>query len=97
MLNVQVQISERLAHGRDSEQLKKAMGEGLVLHDYLTAEISLGEMAELLDLSYEETLDWLSSQGIPTLRRFRDSELEKACERSFDRLANELGTKMVGQ
>jgi len=45
---VQVSINESVSRGRGPRALKKAVKEGLLIRDYLNAEISLGELAELL-------------------------------------------------
>jgi hypothetical protein len=49
---------------------------GSLLLAYLTAELSLGELAQQLNLTYPETRDWLNRLGIPSLRHL-SPELEQ--------------------
>lgn len=86
-----ISISDELAHGRKQEEVGKAVREGLLIRDYINAEISIGKFAELMELSYEEGRDWLHRHGIATSRVFTDPELEKADEESYQKVAEELG------
>ncbi len=83
---VEITIADTLAHGRNSNELTLAVKEGLVIRDYLNAEISLGELAELLGMEYADARDWLHRKSIPTLKRFNDSDLEKIESSNFEKL-----------
>ncbi len=92
-MSVQVSIRESVSRGRPQRVLVKAVNEGLLIRDYLNAEISMGELAELLGMEYVETRDWLRLHGVPTLRKFRDPELERVESENFEELKKEILTK----
>lgn len=58
------------------ERLEQNPHTGSLLLAYLTAEMSLGELAQQINLSYPETRDWLNHLGIPALRKL-SPELER--------------------
>jgi predicted HTH domain antitoxin len=88
---VHIVISDELAHGRKQEEVEKAVREGLLIRDYVNAEISIGKFAELMALNYEEARDWLHRHGIATSREFTDPELEQAEAENYRKVAAELG------
>ncbi len=49
---VQVSITDALIHGRKLHELEQAVYEGIIIRDYLKGEISLGELAELMNMKY---------------------------------------------
>ncbi|MFO1431145.1 MAG: UPF0175 family protein [Candidatus Competibacteraceae bacterium] len=67
-MNIQLALDDRLIHGESSEELQRKLRMGLIVLEYLRAELSLGEVAELLGMAYEETMEWLNSIGVPTSR-----------------------------
>jgi len=69
---VQITLDDALIHERDPAELQQSMKQGLILLDYLSAEISIGRFAELMSMSYVQAMDWLHSRGIATLRRLKD-------------------------
>ena len=79
---VQVEIADYLARGRKKEEIQQAVLEGLLIRDYINAEISIGKFAELMEIGYEDARDWLHYHGIATTRTFRDPELEQAEEKN---------------
>jgi len=83
-------VADTLAHGRDICELEQAVKEGLAIRDYLNAEISMGEFAELMGMEYVEARDWLHSQGILTTRRLPRT-LKHISEKNQEKLAQELG------
>jgi hypothetical protein len=92
-ITVHIEITDDLAHGRKKEEMQKAVREGLLIRDYVNAEISIGKFAALMGLSYEEGRNWLHSHGIATLRKFNDPELEKAEEKNYRLVSKELGIR----
>ena len=88
---VQIVISDELAHGRKQEEVEQAVREGLLIRDYVNAEISIGKFAELMALPYEDARDWLHSHGIATSRGFTDPALEQAEAENFRKVSSELG------
>lgn len=90
-LVVHIVISDELAHGRKQEEMEQAVREGLLIRDYVNAEISIGKFAELMALDYEGARDWLHGHGIATSRGFTDPELEKAEEENYRKVSEELG------
>jgi predicted HTH domain antitoxin len=88
---VHIVISDELAHGRKQKEVEKAVREGLLIRDYVNAEISIGKFAELMELNYEDARDWLHRHGIATSRDFTDPELEKAEKENYEKVADELG------
>jgi len=65
-MNIAFALEDRLIHGASTEELQRKLRTGLIVIEYLEAELSLGEVAELLEMSYQETLHWLNALGIPT-------------------------------
>ena len=92
-MSVQVSISESVTRGRVPKDLKKPVTEGLVIHDYLNAKITIGELAESLGMELEAARAWLHNQGVATLRKFRDPEFEKITQVNFKKLEKELLSK----
>ena len=87
---IQVPINESISRGRDIHVLTKAVKEGLLIRDYLNAEISLGELAELLGLEYIQAREWLHSQGIATSRKL-PADLTVEVKIYESELAHEMG------
>jgi hypothetical protein len=87
---VHIRISDDLVRGRNKKEIQKAVYEGLLVRDYIKAEISIGKFAALMGMSYEEGRDWLHKHGIATLRKFTDPELEKAEKENFRLLEKRL-------
>lgn len=83
-------VADTLVHGRDISELEQAVKEGLVIRDYLNAEISMGEFAELMGMEYVEARDWLHSQGISTTKKLPRT-LKHIAEKNQEKLAQELG------
>ena len=88
---VHVEITDDLAHGRKKEEIQKAVREGLLIRDYVNAEISIGKFSELMKMDYEDARDWLHGHGIATTRTFTDPELEKVEEKNYRLVSKELG------
>ncbi len=88
---VRIEITDDLAHGRKKEEIQKAVRQGLLIRDYVSAEISIGKFAELMEMNYEDARDWLHRRGITTTRTFTDPELEKAEEKNYRSVSKELG------
>lgn len=65
-----------------------------LLHDYLTARISIGEFAELMGMGYGQARSCLQGRGIATIRRFNDQELEAACEANYQALARAMNINL---
>ncbi len=87
---VQVSIRESVSRGRPHRILVKAVNEGLLIRDYINAEISLGELAELLGMEYIEARDWLHRQGIATARKL-PPDLAANVQTNQEKISQELG------
>lgn len=87
---VQVSVNDSVSRGRSHQTLTKAVKEGLLIRDYLNAEISLGELAELLGVEYADAREWLHRQGVATARKFRDPELERVEKANFRKLREKI-------
>ncbi len=87
---VYIEITDELVQGRNKSEIQQAVREGLLVRDYIKAEISIGKFAALMGMSYEEGRDWLHKHGIATLRKFTDPELEKAEKENFRLLERRL-------
>ena len=68
MINIHLALEDHLIHGASPDELQRKLRMGLIVLEYLRAELSLGEAAELLGMAYEETMEWLNSMGVPTSR-----------------------------
>ena len=88
---MQIEISHDLTHGRDIQEVETAVREGLLIRDYLNAEISIGEFSACMDMNYVDGRDWLHAHGIATLKTFRNLSLEKADEDNYQVIATQLG------
>jgi predicted HTH domain antitoxin len=76
-MNLQIHLTdERLLRRQTPEEVTQALTTGLILLAYLKADISLGEVAELMKMTYLEATHWLAQLGIPTLRNI-SPELEE--------------------
>ena len=89
IMNIQVTLNKKLAQGHSIAELRKQMRTGLIIMEYLNAELSLGETASLLGMDYNEGRDWLHSKGVPTLRQFQP-ELENIARNNRRNLENKL-------
>jgi len=88
---MRVKVADELVRGRAETDLEQAVREGLLLRDYLNADISLGKFAELMSMSYVEGCDWLHRHGIATLRKFTDPALEATDDENYRQVATALG------
>ena len=86
---VQVSINEFVSRGRSSRVLEQAVKEGLLIRDYLNAEISLGELAELLGMEYLQARERLHRQGIATARKL-PSDIAAKVKANENELAQKL-------
>jgi predicted HTH domain antitoxin len=87
---IQVSIPDDiLTEGKQCDELEKAIREGLIIRAYLNAEISIGELAELMNMEYIQARDWLHDQGIATTRKL-PSDLEETDQKNMEKLAKEL-------
>jgi len=87
---VQVPLNDIFANGRSDEELQRVIKEGVAIRDYLQAKISIGELAEILDMKYMEARDWLHAQGIATTRKL-PPDLQKRMNDDTKQFAKELG------
>lgn len=84
---VQISIPDDvLTEGKQHHELEKAVREGLIIRACLNAEISIGELAELMAMGYMQARDWLHEQGIATTRKL-PSDLEKTEQKNMTKLA----------
>ncbi|MEO5330924.1 MAG: hypothetical protein H7839_02805 [Magnetococcus sp. YQC-5] len=94
MLEVRVAIEDQLAHGMVLSDLQQAIREGLIIREYIKGALSVGEVAELLSLSYENGRDWLHGHGIATMREL-DPELQVIAEKNAEDLMRQLGIRLL--
>ncbi len=85
---MQVTVTEDiLIRDKPFHEVEKAVREGLVIRAYVTGEISIGEVKELLGFQYmDDAADWLHERGIATMRKFSDPELATAQQTGFENL-----------
>ncbi len=88
---VHVTLDDALILERNEIELRESMKQGLILLDYLSAKISIGRFAELMEMGYEQATSWLHERGIATLRKLNDPALERAVEDNYRSLAQDLG------
>lgn len=84
-MNIELILEDRLVQGESPEEIQQKLRTGLIVLEYLRAELSLGEVAELSGMAYEETMDWLNSIGVPTSRRM-SPDLEAISKANLQRL-----------
>lgn len=63
-MNIQLAVDDWLVHNQTAEELQDKLKSGLILVEYLNGEISIGEMAEHLNKSIENTMEWLNKNGV---------------------------------
>lgn len=91
---VQVSISESITRGRAPSTLSKVAEEGILLRDYLLANISIGELKEAMGMKYmEDVHDWLHSLSIPIIRQIRDPELAAIEKANFKKIQKDFFPK----
>lgn len=91
-VNVCVQISVNLIQDMTPEEQQQAIQEGLIIRGYRAGKLSMGEVAEILGLTYVEALEWFAQRGIPTWQKF-PPELEDAAKENLRKLAKRLNLK----
>ena len=98
-MSVQISVADSISRGRPTQALERVVKEGVVIRDYLNAEISLGELADLLGMGYVEARDWLHSQGIATMKKLAQ-QMKECCDKNdmeqYKEHAVELDTKLKG-
>ncbi|MBT7409882.1 MAG: hypothetical protein HN826_09295 [Methylococcales bacterium] len=63
-MNIQLAVEDWLVHDQSSEEIESKLKTGLILVEYLSGDISIGEVAEHLNKSIEETSKWLNNKGV---------------------------------
>ncbi|MBF0531332.1 MAG: UPF0175 family protein [Deltaproteobacteria bacterium] len=91
-VSVQIDLEDILLQEQNSEKQKQAIREGLIIRGYLNSRLSMGKVAEMLGLGYEEALNWLAHQGIDTWREM-SPEMEKITKDNARKLAHRLNLK----
>jgi hypothetical protein len=69
MKTIKVQLEDSLIVGEDINQLATQLREDHILRKYLTADISIGELGNYLNMNTEKAIEWLYDQGLPTIRK----------------------------
>ncbi len=68
-MQIQIALDDRLVFSDDKATLEQQINEGLIIRGYIKAELSLGEVKEILGFQYiEDAMDWLHERGIATTR-----------------------------
>ena len=91
-MNIQLAVDDWLIHDQSAEEIQTKLTTGLILMEYLNGEISIGEVAEHLKKTVEETLKWLSEKGVNSSRLMsqnmeaiaRDNMIIQLKERGID-------------
>ncbi len=92
IMDVQVHVENKLAHGLSPKALQQEIFEGLIIRRYLNAELSMGEVADILGVSYDEAHEWINKQGVATTRTLPD-DLKKEEDKTVENLRKDLGIK----
>jgi predicted HTH domain antitoxin len=79
-------LDDQIIRERDMEQLTWQTREAVLLYDYLTSAISLGEFAERMGMPLLDARDWLHKMGVSTSRSIRDPELTRSLEKDSETL-----------
>ena len=79
-MSIKITLDDEIIQGRDEEQLTRHTREAVLLYDYVTARISLGEFAALMKIHLIDARAWLHNRGISTSRTIRDPELARSVE-----------------
>ncbi|MFB3040170.1 MAG: hypothetical protein ACE1ZS_00005 [Candidatus Poribacteria bacterium] len=80
-MSIQIVFNDDIVRGRDVIQLTQEAKKAMLLYDYLNAQISIGEFAELMGMPLIDARDWLHKRGVATSRKVRDPELAQALKR----------------
>ena len=87
-MNIQLAVDDWLVHNQTADELKNKLKTGLILVEYLNEEISIGEMAEHLKKSIEDTMDWLNENGVHSSRLMSQNLETIARKNMIDQLKN---------
>ncbi len=89
MKTIEVQLEESLIAGEDINRLATQLREDHILRKYLTANISIGELGNYLNLNTMQAIEWLYDQGLSTMRKM-SPEIESQLNANRNDLLNRL-------
>jgi len=95
-MNIQLAVEDWLVHNQTAEELQNKLKTGLILVEYLNGEISIGEMAEHLKKSIEDTMEWLNENGIHS-SHLMSQKLEAIARKNMIAQLNERGISFPGK
>lgn len=95
-MNIQLAVEDWLVHNQTAEELQNKLKTGLILVEYLNGEISIGEMAEHLKKSIEDTMEWLNENGVHSSRLMSHEQESIARKNMIDQL-KERGINFPGK
>ncbi len=90
MSTVQIFIPELFIQEMEHDEIQRTVKEALVIRGYAKGELSMGEVAHLLDMKYVDAHNWMNSQGIATTRKL-PLDLKEATRKSRRNFEKRLG------
>jgi len=91
-MNIQLAVDDWLVHDQSTKEIESKLTTGLILVEYLSGGVSIGEVAEHLKKTIEETLKWLGSKGVNSTRLMSENMEAIARDNMINQL-NERGIK----
>ncbi|MCU7835061.1 MAG: hypothetical protein KZQ83_07355 [gamma proteobacterium symbiont of Taylorina sp.] len=95
-MNIQLAVDDWLVHSQTTEEIQNKLTTGLILVEYLNGEISIGEVAEHLKKTIEETLKWLNDKGVDS-SRLMSQNMEDIARKNMVNQLKERGFKFPEQ
>lgn len=89
-MQLQIALGDRLVPVGDTTLIELHVREALIIRGYLKAELSLGEVKEILGLQYiDEAMGWLHERGVATTRELPD-DLANIGQQNYENLKASL-------
>jgi len=78
---VSISVPDEIANGyKSSDELKQGLYEDIIVRSFQKGILSIRECAKLLEMTYEQFIEWLAERQIPFITATED-ELTKSYEK----------------
>ncbi|CAN2042097.1 conserved hypothetical protein [Candidatus Magnetomoraceae bacterium gMMP-15] len=89
MLTVEIPIPELLVQEMTLPEIKQEVKENFVIRKYLKGELSMGEAANALGMTYVEAHEWMNAQGVASTREL-PLDLKAITEKNREKFLKEV-------
>jgi hypothetical protein len=83
MKTIEIQLEDQLVDGDDLREVSTQIREDRIVRKYLAGDLSIGGVAELMDMRIGQARDWLHSSGVATMRKM-SPEMEATAKSNMD-------------